>query len=206
MFTLFVTVFLLAGNAASEFDPKETAREILEHPSYQKELIAPPKSNLSPIDSVPEEVPRTIGAFSRVMLYLGIGLLVGFALIWAAAYLQDHKKQPDTLTAPAEEDAGRAAIDPSLQQVEDLAEAKRFEEAVHGLFLLAVKRLSAMRKKPTPEALTSRELVPVLPRTSKEKERFKHLVSVVELSLFGGRPVNRASFDRCLQIYKGMGL
>lgn len=110
--------------------------------------------------------------------------------------------------------AARATDNPDAAELADAeaaalaeAEAGRFEEAIHLLLLGAIGRLRERDARAAARSLTSRE---ILARASSGRlspavgAALRDLVTAVEVSRFGGRPMDRAAFDRCLQAYREM--
>lgn len=88
---------------------------------------------------------------------------------------------------------------PSLVQAEALAARGRHAEAVHLLLLLSLGHVLTIDRSPDHPALTSREMLRHLaPRLTPERHlALGEMVALVEISLFGGRPVGADDFARC---------
>jgi hypothetical protein len=89
---------------------------------------------------------------------------------------------------------------PPLEDAADaLARQGRFAEAVHHLLLDAVHRLSLGGA--LPEHLTSREVAAKTRLPAPARSALDDLVGGVEASLFGGRPLDEASWKRCREAH-----
>ena len=184
---------------------KERARTILARPAYQKEMIEQDQEWGLIQGSEALESPRGMGPLGQLLLYVGLGLMAGFVLVWLVAYSRGRgEEKAGASSSSAAPDEGGSIVPHSLQEAEALARAGRFGEAVHLLLLLAVSHLSARRKGFTPRDLTGRELLRALPGNEEERGAFRRLVAAAELYLFGGRPVSEASYRACLESYKGL--
>ena len=85
----------------------------------------------------------------------------------------------------------------SLARARQLAAEGRYEEAVHMLLEGALGYLHALANFSLEPAFTSREVLARAPLTSETRFAFKDLVMTVEVSLFGGLPVDDGDFGRC---------
>lgn len=207
---LSLTFLLLTVSASpQDTDPealKERARDILSDSSYQKELEDPEADWYE--GRIQHGGTRTEdGVFSqllKMLLIIGLVVLVGLTVLWIGSSVQDRKRRSHG-SGPAPDPTKEGLFDEfTLDHVEEAARAGRYDEAVHLLLLLAVKRLSARQKVSTPWNLTSRELLRVLPKSEEERSLFKKLVATVELSLFGGRPVSEDGYKANRGHYEGL--
>lgn len=183
-----------ASAAEGSAAPGALAREVLGDEGYQKALVEPLGTDLR---SLPEGAGGALGALGRVLAWAGILLALVLAAVWIGGRLRDRRGAGET-GAPAE-DASLGAPDRalSLAEAERLAAAGAFGEAIHVLLLVAVERLAAVREAAPPVSLTSRELVRVLAPEPGARGPFLVLVGAVEVSLFGGRALDAADFQRC---------
>jgi len=184
-------------------DITEKARKIISDPSYQKRLA--PESESKGI-MIKSGSMKTSGYLIWGIVFIAIALIVALIVIWVVAiYRQREQKpiRPSPSKEPRNQEDGMRA---SLSEVESLASQGKYDDAIHHLLLLAVNRLTALRNDPVPHQLTSRELTNILPRTDDEKDLFKRMVSVVELSLFGNREMDEDDYHSCLNIYKGFAV
>ena len=203
------TLLLFSGPARpADMDAemlKERARTILARSVYQKEMTKRDPEWELPPGSEALESSRGMGPLGQLLLYVGLGLMAGFVLVWLVAYSRGRgEEKAGASSSSAVPDEGGSIVPHSLQEAEALAHAGRFGEAVHLLLLLAVGHLSARRKGFTPRDLTSRELLKALPKNEEERGAFRRLVAAAELYLFGGRPVSEASYRACLETYMGL--
>ena len=83
-----------------------------------------------------------------------------------------------------------------LDEVDALAAAGRFAEAIHLLLLRTIAALPRAAAALSP-SLTSRELLGHASFRPGAQEAMAGLVDAVEVSLFGGRPVPEAAYREC---------
>ena len=96
----------------------------------------------------------------------------------------------------------RAKLDAPRSEAEALADAGRFDEAVHVLLLKTIEALVRTQPGGVPEAWTSREIQREAPMPGAAREPFGSLVDTVESSLFGGVQVNQAAWEACLARFR----
>lgn len=88
-----------------------------------------------------------------------------------------------------------------IDEIESLAAAGRYDEAVHVLLLQSIaavgRTVSAL-----PASLTSREVLARAPLPAGAGAELGAIVDAVETSWFGGRPVGREGFEACRERYR----
>jgi hypothetical protein len=181
-----------AGSGAPE-DVGEIAREILDGAGYQDKLVEPEKGIVLP----------HVGSVLQILLLLALGVAGALLLIWLIHREIERRRReapPDAAGTGSASEPPRE--EPTLTEVERLAAAGRFGEAVHVLLHLAVDRLGAGREARPADACTSRELARILPRTGEERTLFLRLVTTVEHFLFGDRPVNEKQYRTCFEAFQ----
>lgn len=135
--------------------------------------------------------------FLTVVAVLGCLLVVGVVL---ASLLQRRRLGPlpraaeVAPAAPPEPDLARP-----LDEAERLAGEGLYDQAVHVLLLRSLRVLAEAQGLPI--SLTSREIVRDVTMPEDAREALAGLVGEVETSLFGGRPVEAASWTRCRERY-----
>ncbi len=209
---------------STEQNPAECARRILADDAYQKELIKdpPPKGRRaedsgsadesqprpalgsSPGSGPAETISQGLGRFVKFLLYVvaALGALLGlFWLVDSVHRRRAARNLPATVRAVKKGTESEAPI-AGLSTIEKLAANGHHAAAVHTMLLLAVQHLCrAAGSRPAP-SLTSRELIKLLPRTEQEKTLLNRLVTTVEVSLFGGRPVGPDAYNDCLLSFR----
>lgn len=196
------------------------AEEILSDPDFQTELpVGGP-------EALPETFWFDLAAFLRKVLEAlaewlalpdGFGA-VGQLLLWVLAfagaallilYLSNElpslverlrgKRDWDDLCGD------RLGVDPSLpieegaspRQADRLARDGYYREAVHVLLLCSLEELRRSLGAAFPESLTSREILEVASMSEPVRLALAPIVTVVELSHFGGRASNEAEYQAC---------
>lgn len=165
-----------------------------------------PASPESESESFDLEIPPALRQVFRVLMWIVFvagGALVAYYLLNEARLFSRWKKggwQPD---APANEPgvgaAGRAVGD--LDDPEQLAASGEYAEAVHVLLLRSITLLRE-RGAVLSTSLTSREIVGRAPLDETEKDAFRTLVGVTEVTHFGGRDATEADFLRCRDLFR----
>jgi hypothetical protein len=93
--------------------------------------------------------------------------------------------------------AAEPARDRTFDEVDALAEAGAFTEAVHRLLLLVQERLRNRIEHGLQSSLTSREILRRARLSAEGNTAFATLVAAVEVSLFGMRDANAATYALC---------
>lgn len=93
-----------------------------------------------------------------------------------------------------------------LREADALAAAGHYAEAVHLLLRRSIEEIERHRPHLVRPALTSRDIAadPALPRDARRV--FSGIATIVETSLFGGRPVNAAGWDEARTAYEDFAL
>lgn len=97
----------------------------------------------------------------------------------------------------AEAGAARAL----LFEADALAAEGRFDEAVHLLLYRSVEDIEGRRPGLVRPAMTSRDLAEARDLPSVARDAFSRIVRAVELSLFGGRPIDARAWEACRSAY-----
>ncbi|MDP9421940.1 MAG: DUF4129 domain-containing protein [Pseudomonadota bacterium] len=117
------------------------------------------------------------------------------------------REAPDYIAADEEEWRPEAApVRGWLDEADALAAQGRFAEAIHHLLLRSIDDIARRRPRLVRPALTSRELSgsDVIP--SAARELFSAIARLVERSLFGGREVGPADWERARNAYADFAL
>ena len=83
-----------------------------------------------------------------------------------------------------------------------LAGEGRFAEAVHLLLFRSIEDIEAKRPHAVKPALTSRDILELKGLPAAARLALSRLVSTVEWSFFGGRPVGAGDFATCRRAYE----
>lgn len=168
--------------------PREPGRVPVEPP--RREPAAPPDRQAEP-DS--RSSPSTDLPAAVLWIVLGVGVAIAAVQLlraWRGPAAKDVRA-PDPLGKPR---ADTVPAPPVLDTAALLANEGRFGEAVHALLLMALA--AAGRRAYQDASLTSREVAAAASALGGEGARaLQALVRAVEVSRFGGRPVERAHYD-----------
>lgn len=147
-----------------------------------------------------EALGRILGTAARPIGYVLFGL--GIALVVAlVVFLIVRMRLPKPeITLPRRKDAGAVgapALDPLLEgdgtSPEDHAAQGRFREAIHALFLRALREATA-RADVDRRGRTAREVVALVARAHGELPPLGELLGLTELVWFGGRAATEAQY------------
>lgn len=175
-------------------EPAAVASEILADPAYQG--ILPGEA-----EDVQVTVGPGLGKFAEALLWVVFAGVVVLMVLWLVNEFGQGTYSERWREMQGDDTAGSGAED-LLEDPERLAAEGRLDEATHMLLLLAIRRLSAGLIAPPGPASTSRELLSAFPLSGERKAAFRELVSHVEWSLFGGRPVGPEEFARCREYFR----
>jgi Domain of unknown function (DUF4129) len=213
-------VGLLAA-AAQPGDPREAARQVLARGRYQTDLPSAsrrPSGEATPSDgpsaarSRGPSAPSSGAAAPRIPLppailvwaLLAGALVVGLA--WAARQAiragKGADEEPPPLAADPPRPEPRALRIGPLTDVEDLARAGRYGEAIH---LLLLHLFAALQRRPATApapAHTGREVLSRTRLASEARAALAVLVQAAEAVHFGGRQAGREDYENCLGHYR----
>jgi hypothetical protein len=170
------------------------------------EIERQPDIQHDPPEPRPEEpAPKPIGPIDlswlpyAILAVIGIGLV--FLLLRYAGHRFAARKGAGARTAPVATStvvaAAEAERDHTFDEVDALAEAGAFTEAVHRLLLLVQERLRGRIEQGIQVSLTSREILRRAKLPQDAATAFAMLVAAVEVSLFGMRAANAATYALC---------
>ena len=107
-------------------------------------------------------------------------------------------------TQPIMRPAGDAPL-PDLDEIERLARAGAFAEAIHLMLLRALEALRHRLGTSWAKSLTSREIARRSELAPTDRSALKMLVGAVEISKFGGKSANEQIYRACLDQYRLIG-
>lgn len=144
------------------------------------------------------------GAFSSFFVWVLLGAMVLVALIWVVAslsgYQRDEKAAPEP--GPALPPDLAAVVEQPLGDAEVLARAGRYGEAIHALLLRTLAELMRRLDRPLPRSLTSREILVQVRLPEAAREALVTLITVAEVSHFGGAEPGAADYERCVACFQ----
>lgn len=148
-------------------------------------------------------------------LFWSLIALVAAALIWIIVDRLRHGewrlpwRRRVTLAEAEVEEEWRPEAAPArswLEEADALAAQGRFAEAIHHLLIRSVEDIAARRPRLVRPALTSRELAAADGIPSAARGLFARIAELVELSLFGGRPVAEGDWRQARTAYADFAL
>ena len=198
----------LAGAAGAADHMAAAHQALLRQPGLQFEFEAEPP---------PPELPEWLRAFFEflggfqpvfeVLFWAAIALLVGLILYFVGRELLRYYRK--------EASGGNAGYDvvldwrppvararALLSDADRLASEGRYAEAIHLLLFRSIEEIDAKRPHAVKPALTSRDILDLQALPSVARQSLSRLVTAVEWSFFGGRPVGPADFSACRRAYE----
>lgn len=161
----------------------------------------PPPGWLQPlIDAL-----QAMGPVFKIIFWLGLAAIV-LAILWFIAREVIRIRLPaKTDKLNIHDDTWRPAPAAALALLSDadaLAAEGRFAEAVHLLLLRSINDIDGRLPNTVRPALTARDIAGLSRLPAAARPAFDRIARVVENSLFGGRPVDRATFADCRAAYE----
>lgn len=196
-------------NAPSEQAVRKQAAETAQDPTIQHD----PPDAVEP--EAPPFVPPMTGLISgQFFLYLLLTVLAICLIIVIVhlfrTYAPNRRAASD---ADAALDVGASPVatagelaPPELDEIERLARAGKYTEAIH---LMLLRTLDLLRRRlgvNWATSLTSREIARRVELGPTDRRALKVLVGAVEISRFGGHGVNEKIYLDCLDHYRLIGV
>ncbi len=142
----------------------------------------------------------------KLIFFGGLGFIIALILyaiakvIYKTRFNRETKEivedVPPPLYSPDQEQARIL-----LEEVDALAAAGQYEEAVHELLFRSIQDIDIRRPNTIRRSLTSREIASLKILTPVTREAFSLIGNVVEMSYFGGQKIGRDEFDKCRAAY-----
>jgi hypothetical protein len=88
-----------------------------------------------------------------------------------------------------------------LEEADQLAAQGQFVEAAHLILLRSIQDIQARRPRAVAVSLTSRDIARLDALPPPARVLFSGIAEAVEISLFGGRPLDREGYGRCREAY-----
>ena len=193
-------------DAPSAESIRQQSESVANDPSLQHD---PPE----PIEPAPS-MPRGLPIPGHLFLYLLLGVL-GVALCVVAYHLyrtyapnrrawSSRGDQPADLVTRAIAATGADPL-PELDEIERLAKAGAYAEAIHLMLLRALEALRRQLGATWAKSLTSREIARRSELGPTDRRALSLLVGAVEISRFGGQNANEQVYRTCLDHYRLIG-
>jgi len=161
----------------------------------------PPPGWLQPL----ADFLQAMGPLFKIIFWLGLAAIV-LAILWFIGRELIRIRLPErTDRLNITDDAWRPAPAAALALLSDadaLAAEGRFAEAVHLLLLRSINDIDGRLPNTVRPALTARDIAGLDRLPAAARPAFYRITRVVESSLFGGRPVDRAAFTDCRAAYE----
>lgn len=223
-----------AGETLASAEFARAHRALLADPSVQFTLAAPapPSENPAWLRAIGEAITWVLSPIARVLAWVGSFLpQAPYAriLLWSAiaalaagvVWMAVERVRYGEWRMPRVRRRRGVAADPTeaeqplfdaapvrawLREADAFAAVGRFAEAAHLLLFRSVEELARRRPSAVKPALTARELAaaPAIPVAARA--RFASIATLVERSLFGGRPVEAADWSTARAEYVELAL
>ena len=185
---------------------RQHAEDIGKDPSLQHEPPTPKAPKPDSDISVP--IPPEVFLYLLIAV-LGVALcIVAYHLYGTYAFGRRASKKVDhplqVATQPIMRPAGETPL-PDLDEIERLARAGAFAEAIHLMLLRALEALRHRLGTSWAKSLTSREIARRSELAPTDRSALKMLVGAVEISRFGGQSANEQIYRACLDQYRLIG-
>lgn len=184
---------------------RQHAEQIAKDPSLQHE---PPSPKAPPPSSVNIPIPPEVFLYLLVAVLAVALCIVAYHLYGTYAFGRRVSKKVDqplqVATQPIARPAGDAPL-PDLDEIERLARAGAFAEAIHLMLLRALEALRHRLGTSWAKSLTSREIARRSELAPTDRSALKMLVGAVEISKFGGQSANEQIYRACLDQYRLIG-
>jgi len=220
-FSMFVAAFFVTASPAPAEDAQQAVESAVTGDQIQRdrplaerareslgELNKQPDIQHNPPDPRPEE-PEASSRLSFDLSWLPyailavIGIALAFLLLrflrqrFAGRNAAVAKAAAPTATSRVLAAQAEPERDRTFDEVDALAESGAFTEAVHRLLLLVQERLRGRIEHGLQVSLTSREILRRARLHAEGATAFATLVAAVEVSLFGMRAANAATYALC---------
>lgn len=184
---------------------RSQAQDVAQDPTLQHERPTPTVDTPPTLPAIP--IP------ANLFLYLLIGTLVVCACLVVYHLYRTYAPgrrawskadQVVTVAAAAIATPGEAPL-PPLDEIERLARAGAYAEAIHLMLLRALDTLRRRLGTSWAKSLTSREIVRRSELPGTDRQALKVLVGAVEICRFGGQQANEQIYRACLDHYRSIG-
>ncbi len=151
------------------------------------------------------EALTAMGPVFKIIFWLGLAAIV-IAILWFIAREVIRIRLPvRTDKLDIKDDGWRPAPAAALALLSDadaLAAEGRFAEAVHLLLLRSINDIDGRLPNTVRPALTARDIAGLSRLPAAARPTFDRIARTVESSLFGGRPVDGATWADCRAAYE----
>lgn len=188
--------------------------KLVRDPSLQFDLVVP-------VDAPPPKPPEwleglgdglsVIAPFLQYLFWGGVALIVAFIVYFLIREILTVRfgRRPAKPATTDPEPEWRPSVQAArtlLADADTLAAQGLYAEAAHLLLLRSIDDLDSRRPQTVRPALTARDIGALAALPDAARPAFGKIARVVELSLFGGTPVDAAAFADCRQAYEDFAL
>ncbi len=202
----------LAAAAPSSDEIRDAARTIIEADNYQTEWpgaarddeIGPGRNRRLARDGTTRRSrtrdrtatePADWGGIGRVLFWIVVTGLVLFVIVAIAQEVARRRAQPNVKRAGGTVPTRSAPTDAPLASFQRLALDGRFDEALHAIYLTAVRSIGV-----TDDSWTGREILRKIKLSAESRGALSELTRAVEVSRFGGGSVDEATYQTALAL------
>jgi len=183
-----------------QFQLSEAARpELSPFMKWLAKLLEPLGKGLQPVG-------KALAPLAPYIFWAGVAIGVAFILFLIGQRLFAMKRgltmgglklSPGAETWRPAPEAARAL----LEEADRMAAEGRFVEAAHLILLRSIQDIQARRPRAVAVSLTSRDIARLEALPPPARALFSGIAEAVEISLFGGRPLDRDGYARCRDAY-----
>ena len=202
----WLAVLAPVASAMAQATPAEigdAVERIYESGRYQTEMPKEqPVRRFEPL-TMPDLVKEILRIVFMTLLVVG-GLLLLFFVATGLPSLRAALRRRAVGADPAAmasigSDVDRERLDFALSEADRLARQGAYREALHLLLLYCLNEMRRRFGLGLPASLTSREILGLSVLPEIRRVGLSDIVSAVEISHFGGRPVDEAIYRSCRQ-------
>jgi hypothetical protein len=161
---------------------------------------------LKPLGDALGAAARALGPIAPYVFWTGVAVGAAFILFLIGQRLFAVK--PGLVIGGLQLDGGAEPWRPApeqaralLEEADRLATEGRFVEAAHLILLRSIQDIQVRRPRAVAVSLTSRDIARLEALPPAARVLFAGIAEAVEISLFGGRPLDRDGYGRCRDAY-----
>lgn len=210
----FASLALASPGARADAPVRDAVREVFEDRDFQREVgtdgLSSGARNQTPMirrrasrnRAKPELVASESGA---AILWVMLVVVGGALVLWLASAAFSRLRGGGAADADAqaveivdvESQRDEEVLPSTLRAARALAAEGRYEEAIRALLRGALEYVVSDTRAVVVASTTSREVLETARLDDHERGALSLLVGTVEVSLFGGKAVDNADYDRC---------
>jgi len=173
---------------------------------FQLSQLPPPKPPPDWLVKLSQASGKVLGPIAPYIFWTGLAVGVGFILFLIGQKLFAVRRGlvMGKLKLAGEAEAWRPAPEQAralLEEADRLAAEGAYEEAAHLILLRSIQDIHSRRPRAVAIHLTSRDIAQLEAMPPPARTLFSGIAEAVEISLFGGRPLDREGYARCRDAY-----